>query len=159
MRIKIKQYSFEISSPFAEGTILTQAEAQALNALRAENIRNNMSRVVERETAAIPEGGLLSTDAVAGLQAQITRYDERYKFPLRFAAEPSGGAIEAEARNVAEEQLAILQRQGDLEGLSQVGLSRELARLVGTDYVQAEARRRLEARASVSARALSELEL
>lgn len=158
MRIKIKQYSFEISSPFAEGSVLTQAEAQALNALRAENIRNNMSRVVERETAAIPEGGLLSTDAVAGLQAQITRYDERYKFPLRFAAEPSGGAIEAEARNVAEERLAIGERQTGY-GLNPLQRIKELTKLAGTDEVQAEARRRLEARASVSARALSELEL
>ena len=51
--ITIQGVEFTVASPYAEGHTITEAEAKALNQVRAENIRNNCAGLVK---AANTEG-------------------------------------------------------------------------------------------------------
>lgn len=112
MQIRIKQYSFQLSSPFFEGRALTEGEAAALNALRAENIRNNLRAELDRRQNKLPEGQHLDARDLAELQQIISQYDANYKFlpkhlPVRFRA----SQVELEAEQLAREELEIEARQ------------------------------------------------
>lgn len=156
VKIRIRQYEFSLSEPFAEGTVITEGEAQALNGLRAENIRNRMARVVANATASLDEGELLSTEAVAELQAQITRYDSRYQFVKRHVANATTTVIASEAKAIAEAELAMQQQALGLQ-LDPDELAAELERLIASERVQQQARARASRRLVVSQQALEEL--
>jgi hypothetical protein len=136
MKIRIRQYAFEISTPYSSGHVLTDLEAQALNALRAENIRNNMSKVVQRELNCLGEGEALPSEVLADLTARITNYDKVYSFSPRFAA-ASPALFEAACIEIAD----ALQRDPSDE------------------VVRTEASKRLAARARVAKRTAEEMGL
>lgn len=156
LTIRIKQYSFTLSSPFTEGSVLTKAEAQALNALRAENIRNNTSKRVEQELAKLPPGELLSPAQLESLQGVIAQYDRNYKFPLRHVARPRKGELEEMAEDVARERVEQQCRQQGVT-LAEPELTARVAEFAALPVVQEEARRRLRERTTVAAASLEEL--
>lgn len=114
MQVRIKGYAFTLSEPYSEGHTLTRGEAQALNALRVENINNNLRKLVATEVAKLPDPELLlSPETLQALQAEIGRYDRQYSFGERVAATPRRGDLEIEARNIARELvLSRLREQG-----------------------------------------------
>lgn len=156
LTIRIKQYSFELSDPFAEGTVLTRAEAQALNALRAENIRNNMARAVEKETAKLLDGQLLSPEALAALQETISTYDRNYQFPSRHQPRPRKGELDLVTEEVARERVEAQARQ-DGTALNEATLVARTVEFCLLPAVQEEARRRLAERQSVAMGSLEDL--
>lgn len=118
--ITISCYTFTLSSPFASGRPLTLADRQALDRLRAENIRNNAAK---RLAKRLPEGRLLTRDEEAEFQAEIAEMDSRYEFKEAPSHAPQGG--------IAAEALRIAQQTG---------------RSADDEAVVEEARRRVEAR-------------
>jgi hypothetical protein len=154
MKIRIRQYQFEVSEPFAGGQEITRADRQALDRLRAENIRNNVVKVVEEVTALLAPGQLLSQDALGELQRRIDRYDQGYKFLERHEPRGKPGLIEAEIRRVAEERC-----EAQFRGVHATEEMRQarLVTLERDDGVVEEARRRVEEQARVAAESLDGL--
>ena len=74
MQKTINGISFEISTPYSEGHVLTEAEAKALNQTRSENIGNNLrAKIKEMQEAGESE------DAIAAIVAEK---DAEYVFTL-----------------------------------------------------------------------------
>lgn len=116
--ITIKQYQFGLSDPYDEGHELTLAEAQALNALRAENIRNNGARALERlQGRAGTKGELMTSHELEEFRKVILRLDRDYVFQRR--RDPQAivrtGTIDAECRLVAIERVERQMRSLGIE--------------------------------------------
>ncbi len=155
MQISIKQHAFSVRTVYAEGTVLSRAEAQALNGLRAENIRNNVAKAVVAALAELPEGQVLAAAEHRVLQQRITEYDLGYQFPLRH--EPRGQSpIEAETLAVATEYTEAMMRQSG-EAWSRDLYETTLAVAMDSLVVQAEARRRVALQNQAAAKALEDL--
>lgn len=93
--ITIYEEEFTVTTPYAEGHVVTAAEAKALNQVRAENIANNFRAKIK---VAKEEGTL---DQV---RADLASYDAEYVFTL---ASVGGGRapvdpVEREAKRIAE---------------------------------------------------------
>lgn len=69
----------EVSQPYAAGHKITEAEAKALNQVRAENIGNNMRKAV-RDALEAADGDTAAVQA--DIQAKVTEYDGSYEFTL-----------------------------------------------------------------------------
>jgi hypothetical protein len=155
MQISIKQHAFSVRGPYREGTQLTKAEAQALNGLRAENIRNNVFKLVAEAVGAVAEGQVLPAKVQQDLQQKITEYDLKYQFPLRH--EPRGQSpIEEEILLVATEKVEAAIRQGE-QVVSRTEYEAQLLAAIADPEVQAEARRRVTLANQAAAKALEDL--
>lgn len=115
--ITIQGEAFEVTQPYAAGHVATEAEAKALNQVRAENIRNNMAAKIKaalkaagKTTQADEEGNEvemqnpLSDEALGELVAAVAEYDASYEFTL---ASVGGGRasrdpVEIEATKIAK---------------------------------------------------------
>lgn len=75
MIIHIHSHRFEISEPYSAGQTLGEAEAQALNALRAQGVRNNCYRVVPNK--------ILLGEELRAARAAVEEYDRGYAIALR----------------------------------------------------------------------------
>ena len=95
--------TFEVSTPYSAGPHeLSVGEAHALNQTRAENIRNNMARLI-KENSEKPEDQQISDDE---LQAKVTEYDNAYEFGVRQAGSGfSRDPIMVEARALVKEAI------------------------------------------------------
>lgn len=80
--VTIQGHLFTMSAPYKVGHVLTAGEAQALNQLRAENVRNNFAA---RMKAAAEKGQSLG-------QSELTAYDESYAFQVGAGGGPRGPA-------------------------------------------------------------------
>jgi hypothetical protein len=155
--IQIRKYSFSIPAPYAEGQIIGKAEMQALNALFAENIRNNLSRTVTEEIDKLLPGELLEQDTLQHLQEKFTAYGNRYKLPVKAERKKKLGVIETEILQVAEE---VLQTRLVREGVKEISqekkqeLLKEISEL--PDVVK-EARKRVGLRQQIAQTAIEEL--
>ncbi len=168
--IRISQYAFELSDPFSEGQVLLVNEANALNALRAENIRNAVGRLISREleaagvnrtTAASHDAKLLSVEAHVRVLAEVARYDAEYAFGSKRAYARST-RLETLAREIAK-PLALAQiRQLQLMGTDSTNYSAErveelILETSKREDVLVEARIRLEEELHVASEALESL--
>lgn len=156
--ISVGPYSFTLSEPYSAGHPLTEGEARALNALRAENIRNSLRRWIELEeklSVGQLSSRVLLPEQITRLQQKLARYDESYAFGTPSRVEPRG--LAEMLRLVAEEFLAEeLRRQGQsLESL--VNRRELLEELAASEAVQQEARHRLAAAQRVATSVLDEL--
>lgn len=154
--IRIRGYQFQVSAPYSEGGRMGEVEVQQLNDLRADNIRNNVTKVVVDAMALLPEASMLSPETLAELQAKISTYDSRYCLQLKHLARPRVGLIEAEAKAIAEERLeAELRQSGQVPG--DVDYPRLLADTMALPQVQALARDRVQAKSQVFQHNLGDL--
>lgn len=156
LTIRLKQYSFSLTAPYAEGSILNKADAQALNSLRAENIGKNLRKMIADKTAHLPEGGLLSQHEIDQIQLIITQYDQGYRFVERHEAKAKIGSIEAMARQLAQESAEEQARLSNRE-LSQDELEQGIAELIVLESIQVEARRRVAERQRIATAGIEEL--
>lgn len=96
----INGLAFSISQPYAEGHVVTEAEARALNQTRSENIGNNLRAKIKelQDTVADP------ADLQAQAEALVADLDGTYVFTL---AGVGGSAkldpYEREAQKIAKE--------------------------------------------------------
>lgn len=99
--LMIAGVTFEAPFKYAEGHVLSEVEAKALNQTRFENLRNNFASTVKASIEG-KEGAVAQAD----LPAAFAEYEAAYDF-----ASPSAGGgasrsmdpIEREARNLAVE--------------------------------------------------------
>lgn len=143
LTITIKGQPFTISEPYAAGYVLVREEGQALNLLRAENIRNNLAPMVERELAKLLPGEALSPAARAELQQRVTQYDRGYKFQPRHR--PRQSQLQAEITAVARERV-----EAELPDCEPEDRERRAMLLAGDADVQIEAARRIAERQRVA---------
>ena len=156
MFFHLSHYGFTLSEPFASGHVLTRAQAQALNALRGENIREIVRREWDRLAKPTGEDGLLSEAQVEAFQAKITEIDRRYEFKERPTSRPKAGTLGAEIESVAREAVEeIARRSGEAISISRFD---DLVSDFQTRIdIQAEARRRLSAKIAQSKMAIEDL--
>lgn len=154
--IRIKQYSFSFPSRYAAGHVLDEAEAEALEALRAENVRNQVTRqIVERATRGLGAGELLSPTALAETTKQVARYAERYVFGKKKGGKRFG-VLETEARQIARAVVLSRARSAGTV-LDEAALLAAIETEAATDAVQMEARARLTDSMRVANGALEDL--
>ena len=161
MLIQIRNYQFDLDEPFLPGQSISAGEARALNALRAERLREALTRrVIEahRPVNAGKDGSdrLLSAEALSKLQAELDGLGAKFKFPPPVEPRPKVGTIEAETRALAEAQVESDARQAGII-LSQENKDELVAKALARPAIQQEARRRIEARKSIAEAALREL--
>ena len=156
MFFHLSHYGFTLSEPFTPGHVLTRAQAQALNALRGENIREIVRREWDRLAKPTDEDGLLSEAEVEAFQAKITEIDRKYEFRERPVSRPKAGTLGAEIESVAREAVEEIARRSG-EAIS-IGRFDDLVSDFQTRIdIQAEARRRLSAKIAQSKMAIEDL--
>ena len=170
--ITIQGLSFTVSTPYAEGHVVNEAEAKALNQTRAEAIRNNTARVVK---TALDEAGKttdadgkevyndLSADVMSGLEAEIAEYDASYVFTL---ASVGGGRkstdpVETEALRIARAAItAKLKASGrKVKDVDKDALDAAIAKLADTDNVRKAAAKNVKAAQDMAATAIESFDL
>jgi hypothetical protein len=126
---------------------MTLGEAQTLNALRADNIREIGRRILATLLAKYEsEDGILSPEGLVELTREIEGQDASYEFkPRKNFSKPRNGTLEAETRLVAEEQVEGLVRSGEAS-LSPSSFDAQVRAFMVRSDIQAEARRRFAAR-------------
>lgn len=116
--ITIQGVIFPVTSPYAAGPCeLSEAEANALNQVRAENIRNNFASKMKkkRDELELDKDAPFPQEVVDGFATELAAYDESYEFTL---ASAGGGRapvdpIEKEAIKLAKSAIqAHLSAQG-----------------------------------------------
>ena len=162
MLIRIRNYEFVTDEPYAGGQVMTPGEARALNALRAERIREAITRRVIELTPPANKGTeatsrLLTPEALARLQAEVLALGKEFVFrEVPRTARKTAGTIEAEARALAVTRVETEARsQGII--LSDEAKLRLVDSALADKVIQLEARRRVEARKAVAEAALREL--
>lgn len=109
--------SFEISTPFAEGHVLTEAEARALNQVRSENIGNNVRAKVKE---------LIEAGKVDEAVALVAEKDASYVFTLAgVAASAKLSPEEKEARAMAKDILRAKLAEKGLKLTPAEGIDKE----------------------------------
>lgn len=161
--ITIAGHSFPVAQPYAAGHAVTEAEARALNQVRAENIRNNMASRVKIAMGEEPTDEV-NPDTIASIVAQ---YDAEYEFTLasvgggRRSTDPN----EVEATRIARSLLADWAKSNGLtvkslrERLGDDAYAEKVAEIAARDAVIKEAKRRVKQRAEQAANASLDLGL
>lgn len=161
--ITIQGQQFAIRWPYSEGHVCSAVEAEALNKARAENVRNNFSKQVERAKAQAEssisdhESADNLEKALAMLPAEFAEYDASYEFGLLSprSMDPIGRESQRIAQIVVREQL---NRAGKTEDdVEDTALRARVAAIALSPAVRAEATRRLDAMSEVAESALAEL--
>ena len=159
--ITIQGHEFTIALPYAAGHVLTENEANALNQVRLENIRNNSAAKIKAaaksaEPEIKPEDVDLDGTTVGegenamSLRASIEAYAEAYEFGARQAgtrAEPVD-PVQREALRIAREAvLGALKAKGTKrKDVADDAFEAAVERYAARDEVQKEAQRRVKAR-------------
>jgi len=117
--VQIANVLVEVSTPYAEGHVCTEAEAKALNQTRVENISNALrKKIQELGTAAeSAEGKTVYTyaeDALAKVAELVAAYDAEYVFSMTsVGTSRTVDPLEKECIAVARQAItAELKRQG-----------------------------------------------
>ena len=145
----INGLSFEISAPFSEGHVITEAEAKALNQTRAENIGNNLrARIKEMQEAGESEEAIATIVAEKDAEYIFTlaavsasrKLDPYEREALKMAKELVKAKLAADGRKVSDvpEGLTEEEWKDKLEG--------EYERIAGLDKVVAAARKTVDAK-------------
>lgn len=150
----IQHYEFSISEPHKPEDALTLAQAQALNQLRLENIRNIASKVMAK--AQRGGDGLLTGAAEQEVRRTIKDLDEHYEFKLRSPPRVKSSTLEAEIARVAEEAVDAHARQIGAE-LSEAQQREAEEAYRQSPSVLAEAKRRLAERIRVNSETIEDL--
>jgi hypothetical protein len=86
--ITVAGIALTISAPYSAGHAINDAEAKALNTIRAENIGNNVRKAINDLKAGLPEGVELTAEQLAAIQKQVSDYDANYVFEMRTSTGP-----------------------------------------------------------------------
>jgi hypothetical protein len=159
LQFRVRNYSFTLSEPYAEGQTLTAGEARVLNTVRAERIREQITRRVIEVNKPLPGQlpTLLTQQQLADLQSEVDGLSEQFEFtaPIVPLSVPVG-TVENEARKISEQRIDSESRRAGIELTAQ---ARE--ELITSDLssptVQHEARRRIGLRQAIAQKALEEL--
>jgi hypothetical protein len=144
--ITIQGVAFTVTQPYAEGHVVTEAEAKALNQTRSENIRNNMAKAVK--DAKAEHGDTLPEDVLTSLGQAVSEYDKAYVFTL---ASVGGGRKSRDPVEVEAGKIARAAIMGKLDA--------KIAEVASSDKVMKAAKKAVADRAALASDALDNLEL
>lgn len=140
-QIRIHSHSFQLSDPYTSGRPVGPEELFQLDRLRAENIRNNLAKQMDKEG----KWPLRGRDLEA-FEEKVRQADETYRFPKQGSRADRKGQFDKELEAVAKDLAwQSLREQGILDPSKQE-IQIRVSQLVTQDEIQAEARRRLEAK-------------
>jgi len=162
--ITIAGQTFAVLQPYAEGHTITEAEAKALNQVRAENVRNNMASKVKAAAEGTAKEGEPTADNIVDF---VSAYDAAYVFTL---ASVGGGRkstdpTEVEALKIARGIFADFVASKKLtvkavrEKIGEDAYEAKLAEIALRDEVVKEAKRRVKARQASAEEAMGDLDL
>jgi len=147
-----------VTTPYAEGHTMNEAEAKSLNQTRAENIANNCRKFVSGHNEGDAKAPIFTTEAIDLISAHVAAYDEKYVFTL---ASVGGGRtpidpLERECLLVVKEHIKgkIKEAGGLLKDYDKDALEAKYASLVDEPQVIKVAKARIKQREG-----LAELEL
>lgn len=92
-----KGYTIKVPKPYSEGHELRENEAEAMNQVYAENIRNNITTRIKR---MIDNGDTVDQETV---DQMVQEYVQTYDFGTRASAGPRLSAEEKKARSLAKD--------------------------------------------------------
>ncbi len=151
--IRCHHYKFTLRDRFSAGHLLSENEAAALNALRAENIRNIL--LLRLRKVARDDGTLLSPEQVLELELEASRLDREYEFGAR-RAYSRPGPLQVAEREIARQRV-LSKARSDGRALSPEDLESLTATEADTPAVKEEARLRVEEQGRVARGALDSL--
>ena len=162
--ITIAGQTFTVSQPYAEGHVVSEAEAKALNQVRAENVRNNMASKVKAAAEGTAKDGEPTSETIA---AAVAAYDSAYVFTLASVGggRKSSDPAEIEALRIARGIFADAMAKKKLtvkavkEKIGDDVYEAKIAEIAERDEVVKEAKRRVKARQSAAEDSLGDLDL
>lgn len=109
--IMIAGHNFNVEDKYEEGHELTANEANALNQMRRENIRNNLAKKVEEKKNGKDK---IEDDAVLSeMQNEVTEYASEYEFGERVGGGAVRDPVLSEAMRIARDKIwEHLKRKG-----------------------------------------------
>jgi len=148
--ITIADHEFTVSQPYIEGHVVTEAEAKALNQVRAENIRNNMASKVKLAFGEAPTEEVNAST----IEAIVAAYDSEYIFTLASvgAGKRPTDPVEVEAFKIARGLFSDFCESKKFtvkavrEKLGEDAYQTKLAELAARESVVKEAKRRVKVR-------------
>jgi hypothetical protein len=162
--ITIAGLTFPVLQPYLAGHAITEAEAKALNQVRAENVRNNTASKVRAATEGTAKEGEPTLETIA---AYVAKYDAEYVFTLasvgggRKSTDPN----EVEALRIARTMFADFAASKKLtvkaikERIGEEAYDAKIAEIAGREDVVKEAKRRVKARQAAAENAMGEMDL
>lgn len=103
-QISIHDEMFDVTAPYAEGAVLSAADAKVLNQTRAENIANNFRKQIKD---AKEKGESLDT-----VRSAFAEYDAKYNFSMGGGPRaPSMDPVEREARAIVKRAIVAQARE------------------------------------------------
>jgi hypothetical protein len=158
--ITIQGHDFATSQPYAAGHVATEAEAKALNQVRAENLRNNFASQMKRVKG---DAETFTDEQLAALQTAFAEYDVGYEFTL---ASVGGGKretdpVQAEAKKIAKTLIAAkLSAEGrTIKSIDPDVLANAIAKVAESEGVQKAAKKAVADRQKNAETALEGIEL
>ncbi len=147
-----------VTTPYAEGHTMNEAEAKSLNQTRAENIANNCRKFVSEKNEGTAKSPIFSEGDLTAIADHIEAYDAKYVFTL---ASVGGGRtpidpLERECLLVVKEHIKgkIKEAGGLLKDYDKDALEAKYASLIDEPQVIKVAKARIKQREG-----LAELEL
>jgi hypothetical protein len=157
--IVIQGLVFPVSTPYAEGHTINEAEANTLNQVRSENLRNNFANQVKKAKEA-PKG--LTEEAKAALAEAFAKYDAEYVFAGKRMSKTPVDPVAREAHKIAKSKILEQLRKKNIDPKSLAeGKMDDLIAGVLSKYpsITEEAQRRVAASKSVADELLSDEDL
>jgi hypothetical protein len=158
--ITIQGHSFDATQPYLAGHVVTEAEAKALNQVRAENLRNNFASKIKSVQG---EAEALTEEQLVQLRAEFATYDAEYVFTL---ASVGGGKREtdpvaAEAKKIAKQTISDkLKAAGKkVSDIAPETLANAIAKLAESENIQKLAKKAVAERQKAAQADLGELDL
>lgn len=158
--ITIQGYDFVATMPYLAGHVVSDAEAKALNQVRAENLRNNFASKIK---AAKGEAEGLTEEQLAELTAAFAEYDATYEFTL---ASVGGGKretdpVQAEAMRIAKSLIAakLSKDKRTLKSVPADKLAEAIATVAAGEKVQKLAKKNVAERQAAAEAGLDGIDL
>jgi hypothetical protein len=89
--VTIQGFRLTVPAPYAEGHVLSEAEAAVLNQTLAENLRNNFGSLIKRSKDEAEAAGNEFAPDTENLQADLDAYVAEYEFGAKRGG--GGGSI------------------------------------------------------------------
>lgn len=158
VEVTIKGLKITVPAPFAEGHSCSANEANVLNQILRENVRNNNARSAEKVIEAA--GGAVDKVNIADFQGSIDTYIDNYEFGVRRAGTGGGRTLDPVAKETqrlaVEIVKAAMAAKGlsikDIGGMTRVNeVAKEYAEGENGESLTARAKENVEARSATAA--------
>lgn len=162
--ITIAGTPFSVLQPYVAGHAITEAEAKALNQVRAENIRNNMANKVKAAAEGTAKDGEPTAENIA---AFVAEYDAAYVFTLASVGggKRSSDPVEVEALRIARGLFADFAASKKLtvkaikDKIGEEAYDAKIAEIAAREDTVKEAKRRVNSRQKAASEAIDGLDL